>query len=212
MRSNRAAFCGLLLTCVAFATQRAQADITFSSLPGASINFNGDGTFNFPNATSGNSFQTDVGDAGNISGTYTIGTVSTVFSVSSASVTGSGTLTIVDQNHVSLTGAVDWKDVTQVGTAGALNINGELNLSSIVYSGTEADLLALKNAGQGSAVVSFQFTPSVSLADLKATKNSTSFSGSIGIVPEPSTLFAGAMLILPFGFSALRILRRKSAV
>jgi len=34
--------------------------------------------------------------------------------------------------------------------------------------------------------------------------------GNIAVVPEPSTVIAGALLLLPFGASALRILRRKN--
>jgi hypothetical protein len=35
---------------------------------------------------------------------------------------------------------------------------------------------------------------------------------TIGAVPEPSTVVAGALLLLPFGASAMRVLRnRKSA-
>jgi hypothetical protein len=37
------------------------------------------------------------------------------------------------------------------------------------------------------------------------------FSGNVSVVPEPTTMLAGALLLLPFGASTIRILRRNRA-
>ena len=37
------------------------------------------------------------------------------------------------------------------------------------------------------------------------------FTGNVSAVPEPTTMIAGALLLLPFGASTIRILRRKNA-
>jgi hypothetical protein len=34
---------------------------------------------------------------------------------------------------------------------------------------------------------------------------------SLTVVPEPTTMIAGALLLLPFGASTLRVLRRRTA-
>jgi hypothetical protein len=211
-RIQRAALRLTMVASIAVFGQQARADITldFSNLTGAKIQFNGNTTFDFVNNVSGESFNitsagSSLGDLGNISGTFTIGTV--VLGV--APVNGSGTLTILDNNHVPLTGTVVWENIAEIGTLGALNIQGQLNLSSIAYAGSQPDLVALDEARQGTTAVTFQFSSPKTLSYLQTHSISTSFSGSISaVVPEPSTLLAGALLILPFGLSALRIMRR----
>jgi hypothetical protein len=64
--------------------------------------------------------------------------------------------------------------------------------------------------------VTFQFSPGMTLTQLTSGSGpyTSSFSGSMsGVsgVPEPTTIIAGALLLLPFGASAVRILRKNRA-
>jgi hypothetical protein len=60
--------------------------------------------------------------------------------------------------------------------------------------------------------LTFQFNPGESLTQLTTGSDQVgSYSGSLAAataVPEPSTVFAGALLLLPFGISSVRILRK----
>lgn len=100
-----------------------------------------------------------------------------------------------------------------------VNVNGDINLSNVQYSGTNADLLALKadaNANGGVFTLTFQFTPAESLTKLEAVgTHKSTYSGSIdasslGVasVPEPSSLALGCIgLSFVIGY---RIRRRKA--
>jgi hypothetical protein len=124
---------------------------------------------------------------------------------------GATTVTITDHASQLFTANVDWTEIMQQGTGGNLNLNGIINLTSISYSGTEADLLALKAIGSGVDAVTFTFTPAKLLSTLAGAGGSTSFSGSIyaaSAVPEPTTVVAGLLLLLPFGAGAMRVLRK----
>jgi hypothetical protein len=49
------------------------------------------------------------------------------------------------------------------------------------------------------------------IADPIAERHPTDGQHAAAPVPEPTTLIAGALLLLPFGASTLRILRRRTA-
>ncbi len=209
------------------ASARADLALTFSDIPQELMEFQGTGSganFSFNANGSGQGFSitssTGVGDSvglyGSIGGTFSYTTPS---SGSTASATGSGTLTIIDGNGVKLTGTVVMEDVSTFGTFGGTNINGQVNLTGVSYSGSNQDLTQLKNEADtgGGAVltISFQFTTPESLKQLANTKSiSTSYSGSIATtaggdvsgVPEPSGLaIAGIGALGLIGYS----LRRK---
>lgn len=150
-----------------------------------------------------------MGDLGSISGSpFVISGISG----NQATVTGSGTLTIADGSGHNLTGSVSWSTIGQIGTGNILNLSGIINLSSISYSGTKVDLFGLANVSAGIQTVSFSFAGSMpTLAQLQAGGITDSFAGQISStspVPEPATEIAGALLLLPFGLSTLRILRK----
>ncbi len=158
-----------------------------SSVPGSAIAFDGASNFTFTPASPSINFEVDTGTAaglfGSIGGTFTIGAVTTVGPTSSAPVTGSGTFEIFDGGD-TLSAVIDWDEMSQTGTGSVLNVNGIVNLTSITYGGSNADLLDLFNDASGYAVVTFQFTPAKSLASMKSTASSTSFSGSITSTPD----------------------------
>jgi hypothetical protein len=135
--------------------------------------------------------------------------------IQTASVTSGGTLNIWDGTQ-DLTGTVNWIQIqtdTAVGQGGVAD-SLAINLSNISYSGSNGDLLALKNSKGGNINMTFQFSgsdPSLTTLFTSPGGTTASYSGSISAVPEPSTVVAGFLLLLPFGVSTLRILRKNTA-
>lgn len=185
------------------AMQTASAvTFNFSNIPNSNILFNptddcgalgSEGCFSFTpdgsdslTITSG----TASGLLGHISGLFAVSSISGSPPVETATVSNTGMLSIFDGGD-TLTASLDWLDITTIGTFGGLNIQGMANLSSISYGGSNSDLVALSNAGLGIQTLSFQFTAPVSLTDLfnAPDSTSTSFSGSITVVPLPAALW-----------------------
>ena len=208
------------LACVSVSSQ-ANVVLSYSSDPDSLISFTSSGfsfvntvtpgnpTFTVTSASGSSAIGDSVGDLGSITGGPF---VITSISGNQGTVTGSGTLTIADGTGHNLTGSVSWSTIGQIGTGNILNLNGAINLRSIAYTGTKVDLKALANVTAGIQTVSFSFAGSMpSLAQLQAGPITDAFAGQISStspVPEPSTVIAGALLLLPFGLSTVRILRR----
>lgn len=200
-----------LLLLVGGMLPHAKADISFgySNTVGSSIVFPGDTTFHFSPAV--NNFQVTTGTAagllGQITGTFIIGSITTVGPVSSAPVTGTGAF-IIHDGAFDLAGTLTWIDMSQIGTADTLNFSGTVNLTGITYGGTNPDLLGLANAGSGINGLTFQFVPAQTLATLRNGPGShnTSFSGTVVSVPEPSSAIVA---LAGFATLALHCLRRK---
>src|SRR6266853_3382820 len=177
--------------------------LNFQSLDGTVISFASNSTFGF---TSTNGYQFSISSvAGGIGdsvgldgylapgGPFTIGTITTNGGLQSAPVTGTSTLHITDNATLDLTGTINWVNIATISVAGVLNLNGQVNLTAITYSGTNSDLAALAAAGSGEDVVTFQFVPAKTLTQLTTTGGQTSYSGSITSVPEPGTWVLVAM-------------------
>lgn len=204
-------------------TSWAAIDLHYTSAKNADINF-ANGSFSFsPAVTSGTPRPVDftittstgvgdsIGDTGFITGSYTIGTPDP--DGTGYSVTGTGTFNILDNKGKLLTGTIAWVDLASLGTSGDVNVEGVLNLTTITYSGKQQDLLALAAGRVASDSISFVLPhthPVTTAATLAAgQKASLAYNGNIySSVPEPSTLFAGALLVLPFAASTLRVLRK----
>lgn len=157
------------------------------------------------------SVQNGIGDALGL-----FGDVTGTFSYSASDITSPGggveraTLTSVggpaqltlgpDTGNVSLTATIDWIDIETKGTGSALNAQGQVNISSVSYSGTNADLIMFANqvAAQGGiGTLSFSFLPTRSLNDLLGPGTfKTGYSGSLTAAPEPGTV-AMALTALP---------------
>jgi hypothetical protein len=128
-----------------------------------------------------------------------------------ALVKGTGTMTIHDENEAEWQASVGWQSIGTLGNGGSINVAGVVNMGTVNYSGSNSDLLALKNGTGLTAGLSFYFAGESSTGLLshlmdtsdgtsKGTPNdhSTSFSGQISAVPEFSTWAAGAGALIVF--------------
>jgi len=176
-----------LAACLSIGAQVCTAVVFhYSNTANSFIQFNGDSTFTF--TPSSNNLKITDGTAtsllGELTGTYTIGAVTTAGGVSSAPVSGTGTFVVHDGIN-DLTATVIWIDIQDGGTGDSLNVQGTVNLTGITYAGSNPDLLALKNAGSGINVLAFQFLPALSLDSLKTSFAQNSFNGTVATVQAP---------------------------
>lgn len=204
------------------ASSQAQLALDFSANDGASIQFNGAASsFNFNNGFNG--YQWNVTDE--VGGSSAIGFNASVnngpFFYGPITITGSGGFQIqyatvlgplgnlvMTDGSANLTGTVNWIDVATYGLGnGALNAALDVNVSNIHYSGSNPDLLYLVANQPGSMDVSFQFPTSATLTELSTGTGPylTSYSGTIFVVPEPSTLALASLS----GLVVIYLRRRK---
>jgi hypothetical protein len=185
----------------------ADAAITLglSSVQDATIQFTGTGsqaTVNFANGPSGNSFAITTVDGstggspaglfGTITGSFTYSAVGlpTDGPLQTASLSGSGVLTIGPTGGPALTADIVGIDIFSFGATGGFNgISSAVNLSNVSYSGSNVALLQLRDeaaAGGGIASISYQFGSPKSLTALAAAgQTTTTYSGTITTVPVP---------------------------
>jgi len=152
---------------------------------------------------------------GNIDGLFTIGAITVSGSLQEAPVSGSGTFSIWD-GATSLTADLVWLDTLTYRSIGGLNTDSALNLSNFTYTGLNQDLADLRDYGNsnlGSLVVSFQFASSKSLTTLTTDgqENSTSYSGTLNVIPEPST-YAAILCVLSLGVVGVKRWRGRKAL
>lgn len=212
----------------------ASEQIQFSNISGAKVSFADTGTgvdFTFPpsGSQSASDFMvTSIGGftiggdllsglKGVITGTYNYLTSAIVTNGTSqkAAVTGTGSFVIHDGLGNDFTSTLTWVDIKTDGTGGTINTLGTVNLSTLSYGGTNAQLLELAANPNGIVVTTFQFIPAMSLSDIAANcpagaPCTNSFSGTLAAVPEPG--FYGTLAL---GFAglvfAVQVRRRKVA-
>lgn len=211
MKSTLVKVAAFILLGLAFGSYVAKANLMdYSSDTNASINFDGHSHFSFSPTVNNLTITLDgaaTGLPGEVTGVFTIGTITTFPIGATAPVSGSGTFVVHDGLSYDLKGDLVWIDITQVGTGDSLNISGLLNMTNITYGGTNPTLQTLAAAHSATNVLSFQFTPAVSLTSLKNAPHTTSFSGSIS-VPDGGT----TLLMLGLALSAVALLRRRLAI
>jgi len=193
---------------ISVVTSYAQLSLNFASTPGSTIQFNGtSSTFQFNTSTmpgyTGSQWAigSEAGGTGSALGLFGVvnnnpfsyGPISTVtyggITLQTANVIGPlGELNINDGLGNLLTGNVDWVQVDTVNSIGGINASLTVNVTDMAYAGTNPDLETLVAEGPGSMNVSFQFSPSEMLSQLTSGIGpyTTSFSGSISVVPEPT--------------------------
>jgi hypothetical protein len=135
--------------------------------------------------------------------------------VQSADVTGPLGQLVINSASGNLTATINWVNVATVqSSVGVFNATLLINVAGITYAGTNPDLQLLTADQPGTLDLSFQFDPGESLTDLSspgAVSYDTSFSGTISAgtpIPEPTTIFAGALLLLPLGVGIWRAVRK----
>jgi hypothetical protein len=180
--------------------------MNFVANNGASVQFNGaSDSFDFNSGSNG--YQWNVSDevggssavglnASVLGGPFSYGPItisgSGLYQIQYATVLGPlGDLKMSDGTGGFLTATVNWIDLATYAQAfGDLNASLDVNVTDINYTGTNPDLQFLTANQPGSMDVSFQFTTSETLTQLSTGTGpyTTSFSGSLSVVPEPSTL------------------------
>ena len=187
----------LAAACLLLAAHHTEAiTVGFSSATNAVIRFDAStDSFQFIDGNGGRDFEITLSDGagdslgllGNMSGTFTIGSITSFLGFEFASVSGLGTFSIFDGSSL-FTATLAWDDIYSIGTTGGINAVGTLNLTNIAYSGTNADLLALASGAgnNGTSAVSFQFIPPESLTDLTTGSGffQTSYSGTAFVEPQ----------------------------
>jgi hypothetical protein len=206
--------------------------LNFSSTPGSTIQFNGNGSsFQFdptsPTSTifggifNGNQWLvgSQTGGTGAAigllglfnNGPFSYGPITTVINGSSvdesATVTGpTGGLQIKDGSGFDLTGNINWGELSTHNYLGGINATLAVNITGLSYTGSNPDLTAIADGGSAAMDLTFQFAPGMSLADLTSGSGpyQTSYSGSLAtVVPEPTSI--GCLLL---GLGVLTIARR----
>lgn len=186
------------------ATSQAQVMLNFSGgnivfTPGGSFTFAGTG-FTVTTAT-GTDVGGDIGLTGTISGNYTFGPVSGS-NPYVAPVQGTGSLSLS-----GLTATVSFIEMSSFNQGTTINDQLQINLSNVSYSGGNPDLSAL--AASGIAVMDV-VVPGYNVEQLYTNSVTDSYSGTItSAVPEPSTIVAGALMLLPLGIGTFRALRKE---
>lgn len=196
--------------------------LDFSSVTGAKVSF-ANGNFTFVDSPAGNDFQVTLADAslfglyGNIDGTFSIGAITTTGLVSRAPVSGTGQFKIYDGVSGTFSANLGWVDIYQLGTSGAVNTVGAVNLSDFAYTGSNPGLLALLHNGEGSVTATFQFIPKKSLATLKtataAKPLTTSYSGSvesISVESDPVPDGGATITLLGLALAGLSIVKQRT--
>ena len=206
MKPNKAgavAVMGLALWAVRTYGQPLALD--FSANTGATLRFNGaSDSFQFTTATNGYQWHITTESGGSsaigLNGSFNNGpfvygpitsTGSGITLVQQAAVTGPLANLVISDGSGNLSGTVNFINVATFATAGGgVNANLTVNLTGVTYSGSNPDLELLKAEQPGTLDLSFQFSPGETLTQLSTGTGpySTSFSGSLSVVPEPSTL------------------------
>src|SRR5208282_6037836 len=178
---------------------QAQLTLSLSGANGSQIEFGANNVANDFTITGGSDqwqITSTAGGTGSANGLYgnfsggpwSIGTISSTtigsITIQNAPVTtAGGTLTISDGTSL-LTGTVNWMQVQTVNNGGSLNASALVNITGLVYSGINADLLTLAQ-GDGSVTLGFQFTSNGMLTELTDGSGPyyTTYNGTITAVP-----------------------------
>jgi hypothetical protein len=207
---------GLALIACLVGGGRAMANgFSYDSI-GDAISFTGGSKFTFLQTDGSYNIYQAIGTfpsltylMGDITGTFTIGAVTVNGTTSNAPITGTGTFSMFD-GATTLTATLSWVDIVQNGTGTTLDYLGAANLTSIAYTGTNAELLALKHAGSGSDTLDFTFNPAKTLSQLKSGEPPTTFSGTVtDVVGVPDSGTTALLISLGLAGTAIVAIARR---
>jgi hypothetical protein len=219
-KASTAVVMGLALWVVSSYGQSLQ--LNFSANTGATLQFNGtNDSFQFNPGTNGyqwritteNGGSSSIGLNGDLNnGPFAYGPITSTGSgltlVQQATVTGPLANLVINDGTGNLTGTVNLINLATFATSGGgMNANLTVDLTGVIYSGSNPDLERLNAEQPGTVDLSFQFSPGMTLTQLSTGTGPyvTSFSGSIAVVPEPSMLALTGL----GGLVLLRLRRRK---
>ena len=186
------------------------SSITFLGDPTRVIAFPNAGPFDFIiNASSDGSLN---GLPGNLNGSgFSVGAITVFGPLQVAPVTGTGTFSVFDGFN-TLTADVTFDTVSTFSSTVGLEFSTGINLSNIVYSGSNPGLLAVASSIDPTLTIAATFVPARSLTQLmkKGSENSTSYAIAFAgqPVPEPSTMALLTVGLGMVGFSLARARRR----
>jgi hypothetical protein len=220
MKLNNA--CGAVVIGLALcaAPGYGQVTLNLSANTGGGIQFNGaSDSFQFVNSTNGYQWHVSSesgSSAMGLNGSFNSGpfhygpitiTGSGLTLVQKATVTGGLANFVIFDGSGNLSGTLNFLDVETFATAGGgMNANLSVNLTGVTYSGSNPDLLFLQAHQPGTLDLSFQFSPGMTLTQLStgAGPYLTSYSASLTVVPEPSSVVLAGL-----GGLGLLFLRRR---
>jgi hypothetical protein len=209
----------VLVAVLALVAQPADAEtinFNFASNSNASILFTGTGNkIEFP---SGAGYDFTImapgsglgGYQGNIDGAFTlVEPISSSGGLEQATVSGTGAFSIYDGVAKTLTASLDLKDISVYSSLfGFTNSAAAVNLTSLQYAGDDPILKNIAKGSNPTMILTFQFPPfqgkSLTQLMIDGNVNSTSYSGSVSVVPEPS-----AFVLLGTGLVGLLVWWRR---
>jgi hypothetical protein len=203
-----------LLALMAATLSASPLSIGFSSVSGASLNFDGSGHFQFLNNIQGTDCDPSTSSSctgrdfaigavsgspalsgltglqGNISGLFSIGAVTNVPpSTQTAPTTGTGVFSINDGNGNAasdfFTATLQWIGLGTITSGGSTTGFGKVLLSNYSYAGTDTALQALAASPFPSAMITLQAALPGSVSTLKTTSESLSYSGTLAPTAIP---------------------------
>jgi hypothetical protein len=204
---------GVVMAGLVLSTVSSRADMSLNFASTSTIQFNGtNSSFQFNSDSFGYQWKIVGEDGGTgsaqglygkfLNGPFSYGSISSLsypgLVYQYASVTGPLAQMVIDDGlGYSLTGLVNWVQVSTLNAGGFLNDSGSLvvNVTGLSYLGSNADLQAFVGETLGSMTLSFQFSPGKTLSQLTCGNGpyATSFSGSVSTgasstVPEPKMI------------------------
>ena len=187
------------------------AGISFLGDPARTISFPNLGTFDFVITSSSDGVVTGLKGNMNAGPAFTIGPVSTIGALQTASVAGTGFFSIFDGTD-TLTADVTFDELVSIGTTVGLSFSTSINMSNVAYTGSNTGLLKVLNSIDPSLTIAASFNPARSLKQLmkKGAENTTAYSLAFAgqPVPEPSTMALLTVGLGMVGFSLARGRRR----
>lgn len=159
------------------------------------------------------------GDNFVVSGTGKVGAETINIASSQSAKFASGDASITPENETistTITFTPEHSDVfTAANFRGQLKYDGDVTITvhdnlDQTFTFTEKKSQNFASIGVVALTGTHEFIEWVSITGVFKDQKQTQFGYYTAVVPEPATMIAGALLLLPFGVSTMRVLRRKA--